>query len=200
VSRVQTPQHVQELQREFKIREGFGLELLETIQPTYILAAPVGAVASQGYPRTCVGTINGTAGGVGENVQNSITGPGNRGIIYQITRILTTFVTDGSVDLRIDDGVAIAATETVSISKRFTDARIPQLASIPDAVLAESSPLTAAQDGQLIGRIAGLAATMVDLPVSIILGAGTYFLMSNQTTNENMFTTYFWTEYLLEDR
>jgi len=61
MARIQTPQHVQELQAEFKVREQFGLELLETIQPTYSLGRQ--KIASTGYPRRCFGTIAAAAGG-----------------------------------------------------------------------------------------------------------------------------------------
>jgi len=198
VAKIQTPQHVQKLQAEFKVREAFDLDLLETIQPVVQTAASGAQVASQAYPRECIGSVIAPAGGVGTNVQCQFTGLGGLGIIYLVRRVSFAFPTGpGSVDLRVDDGVGLVANTPV-LTKRFSDLRIP--AALPDALLGESSPLTAAPDGEFIARYQGLASTELFIDLDIVLGDGLYLLTTNRTANEALRTVFYWTEYLLEDR
>jgi len=120
MARIQTPQHVQELQAEFKVREPFGLELLETIQPTYSLGRQ--KIASTGYPRDAMGRMGVTAGGVGTNAQAVVQGRGGRGVVYLYQRAIIIKPTDGIVEIRASIGATISVTE--ALSKTFLDQRI----------------------------------------------------------------------------
>lgn len=196
MARIQTPQHVQELQAEFKVREPFGLELLETIQPTYQLGLQ--KVASQGYPRKCFGTNFAGAGGVGTNVECALRCPGNVGIIIlletiSVTNLATTFT------LRSDDGVAMASVTGTNGTKSFRDTRINPL-QLPDGIMEVANPLTAAPNGRQIGLAGVVADTTLVLDVDVVLGSDGYFLCRSDTVNASFNVTFMWTEFLLEDR
>jgi len=197
VARIQTPQHVQELQAEFKVREAFGLDLLETVQPTYALGLQ--KVASTGYPRECIGRMSIAAGGVGTNVEGSLTCPADRGIVI----LLTEAWCDGGATavtaaLRITDGVAMATISSTPVTKAFADGRI--ITQLPDGRTDIANPLTAAPNGRQVGRIICPADLTTVIPLNIILGGGAYFLLRHGTANASMNVVYFWTEFLLEDR
>jgi len=196
MARIQTPQHVQELQAEFKVREQFGLELLETVQPTYNLGDQ--KIASTGYPRKCMGEVAGAAGGAGTNVELCITCPADRGIVILLESIIIDNLA-GRTDFRITDGVALATVQIADVAtKAFRDGRLVD--QLPDGLLQVFDPLTAAPNGRLIGRASCIANTSLPIELNIILGGGAYFLSRNPTANGAAACTYLWTEFLLEDR
>jgi len=196
VARIQTPQHVQELQAEFKVREQFGLELLETIQPTYSLGRQ--KIASEGYPRKCFGAVQAGAGGVGTNIECAIECPSGVGIIILVEKFVIES-TAARVLYNMTDGVAMA---TVSSSpttrKAFRDGRISNI--VPQAIFRIANPLTAAPNGVEVGRVSSVSADTVQLEVDVVLGGGDYFLCRHGTANTALTVSWFWTEFLLEDR
>jgi len=196
MARIQTPQHVQELQAEFKVRDQFGLELLETIQPTYSLG--IQKVASVGYPRKCFGIIEAGAGGVGTNIECALSCPTDIGIIILLETISVENL-GGVVNARADDGGALATISAVGTSKHFRDTRINPVQR-PDGVLNTLNPLTAAPNGTNVGAYSCLADDTLIIPVDVVLGGGGYFLLRNPTANAGLGVTFNWTEFLLEDR
>jgi len=197
VARIQTPQHVQELQAQFKIREQFGLELLETVQPTFSLGDL--KVASTGYPRKCMGRLAISAGGVGTNVEGALTCPQDLGIVVLFDAVwIQTGATGYVAELRITDGVAMATISSTPAEKAFRDGRV--VAQLPAGRTDIANPLTAAPNGKIIGRIEAIADENTIIPIDVILGGGAYFLIRNVTANLAMNLTFLWTEFLLEDR
>lgn len=195
MARIQTPQHVQELQAEFKVREPFGLELLETIQPTYSLGRQ--KIASTGYPRKCIGQIAGAAGGVGTNIEVALQCPANTGIVALVTRFSLVNL-GGSCTSRITDGTAMATVSGQSTAKAFADGRLA--GRIPETIMDIANPLTAAPNGLLVGTWAVTADEVLHVPTEVILGGGAYFLIRNGTANGAITVNFEWTEFLLEDR
>jgi len=196
VARIQTPQHVQELQAEFKVREPFGLELLETIQPTYQLGLQ--KVASQGYPRKAFGSAHANAGGVGTNNEIALRCPADIGIIILLETVSITNLAS-TVTLRADDGVAMASIVGTDITKQFRDTRINP-AQQPDGIMETANPLTAAPNGRHVAIIAVVADTTLVHRVDVVLGGGGYFLVRHDTVNAALDVDFMWTEFLLEDR
>jgi len=193
MARIQTPQHVQELQAEFKVREPFGLELLETIQPTYSLGRQ--KIASTGYPRKCIAIIVGGAGGVGTNIELALECPSDIGIVILLEQI---WVNAGSAEFRIDDGVAMATVSSSPTTKNFRDARLT--GQRPDGILRIANPLTAAPNGDLVASLSVITADVKIFSPEIILGGGAYFLVRAVNANNALTATMLWTEFLLEDR
>lgn len=196
MARIQTPQHVQALQAEFKVREPFGLELSETIHPVVVVADTTDLVASTGYPRKAFGLIQTGAGGVGTNAQCELEAPAGTGKIFQINGILHERDVSGRLTYRVTDGVPIATPVEV-FTKAYADLRITEN---PDLILSGSTPLTAAADGRVVGQLNILADTTLYVPMNVILGAGDYFLVRESAANLVQVCTFFWTEYLLADR
>lgn len=195
MARIQTPQHVQELQAEFKVREQFGLELLETVQPTYQLGRQ--KIASTGYPRKCMGVVSAAAGGAGTNIENIITMPADTGIIALLEQIWVEDI-GGRVTFRMTDGVAPATVSSTPDTARYRDTRL--LANRPGAAFSVANPLTAAANGEFVAQVACLADDTRIFDFDVILGGGEYFLTRQSTANAGMTTTFLWTEFLLEDR
>jgi len=196
MARIQTPQHVQELQAEFKVREPFGLELLETIQPTYALALQ--KVASQGYPRKCMGWILGAAGGVGTNVECALVCPSDVGIIILLESI-SFYHINGNISLRADDGVAMASVVGQQVTKSFRDTRINPTQQ-PDGILQTANPLTAAPNGREVGRASVQTTSTEVVKTDVVLGSGGYFIVRRESSNTGVDVNFMWTEFLLEDR
>jgi len=194
MARIQTPQHVQELQAEFKVREQFGLELLETVQPVYSLGRQ--KVASLGYPRKCMGHVSVT-GGVGDHGELIITCPADVGIVINVDKIWVTDVA-GEFGLRITDGVAPTDIVAASTNKAFRDGRI--IDQLPDGILQSASPLAAAANGRRMAILENPAGETTQFDVDVILGGGAYFLLRNSTLNALITCAFLWTEFLLEDR
>lgn len=195
MARIQTPQHVQELQAEFKVREPFGLELLETIQPTYSLGSQ--KVASTGYPRKAFGVISAGAGGVGTNIECALRCPGGVGIIIVLDHVSFDNVA-GEISCRMTDGVAMATVSGVSAFKAYRDGRLTD--SRPQGVLEIANPLTAAANGLFVGQYSTLADDTVRIDMDVILGSESYILFRNTTANAGLEINFNWTEFLLEDR
>jgi len=194
MARIQTPQHVQELQAQFKIRAPFGLELLETIQPTFSVGDQ--KVASTGYPRKCMAESQ-AAATANDNGECIITCPADRGIVLVVDEVWISDVA-GSLNLRIDDGTALTDITTTFSTKGFRDARIPD--QLPDAIVQSANPLAAAPNGRSIGLVENPTGVTSRYPVGMILGGGAYFLVRQNSTNAAMTVTFLWTEFLLEDR
>jgi len=194
MARIQTPQHVQELQAEFKIREAFGMELLETVQPVFSLGAQ--KVASLGYPRKCIAHISITAG-VGENSECIITCPANRGIVINVDEVWITSL-DGAFAFFMTDGVAPASIAATSVAKAFRDGRI--IDQLPDAIIQSATPLTAAPNGRQIASATDPAGETTKYAIDFILGGGAYLLVRQTVANLGFTTAFLWTEFLLEDR
>ena len=195
MARIQTPQHAQELQAEFKVREQFGLELLETIQPTYSLGRQ--KIASTGYPRRCFGTIAAAAGGVGTNMEAAIRCPANVGIIILVESFSILGIGDGS-QLRMDNGVAMASVTAEETTKAFQDSRLAP--TLPEAVLERANPLTAAANGVRVGNYDAIVDTVVEYPIDVVLGGDGYVLIRTSGANAALTVNWVWTEFLLEDR
>jgi len=193
MARIQTPQHVQEVTAEFKVREPFELELLETIQPTYSLGRQ--KIASTGYPRKCIGIVAAGAGGVGTNIECGIECPGDVGIVILLEQI---WVREGSAGMRITDGTAMATVSSSPTTKNYRDARLT--GQRPDGILRIANPLTAAPNGDSVASIEVLADQTDIYEPEIILGGDAYFLVRNAAANDGLTVSFLWTEFLLEDR
>jgi len=197
MARIQTPQHVQELQAEFKVREQFGLELLETVQPTYSLGDI--KVASTGYPRKCMGRIAAAAGGVGTNIECALTCPADVGIVILLNSMwIENDSTAVTVGVNITDGVPMATISSNPTDKAFRDGRIT--GQQPDGITSIANPLTAAPNGRVIGRVIVPASITTIMPLDIILGGGAYLLIRSGTVDGPLNVVFHWTEFLLEDR
>lgn len=196
MARIQTPQHVQELQAEFKVREQFALELIETIQPTYNLG--IQKVASTGYPRKAFGIIEAGAGGVGTNIECALSCPSDIGIIILLESVSIENI-GGVVNVRSDNGTALATISSTGTSKQFRDTRINP-SQLPDGILTTQNPLTAAPNGRNVGAYSCLADDTVFIPLDVVLGSGGYCLVRNPTANVGLGITFNWIEFLLEDR
>jgi len=195
MARIQTPQTVQEVQAEFKIRESFGLEMLETIQPTYDVGR--GKVASTGYPRKAVGLCSGAAGGVGTNLECTLICPADIGLVIVLERIIIEDI-GGLLSIRMSTGVAQATVSSNPITKAFRDGRLATI--LPQGILAIANPLSAASNGIGVGLINVAAATTLRFDLDMVLGGGSWAGLRNSTANDALSVTFFWTEYLLEDR
>jgi len=195
MARIQTPQHVQELQAEFKVREPFGLELLESIQPTYQLGRQ--KIASVGFPKRCFGAISGAAGGVGTNLELALECPAGRGIIILLESV-SIENTNGRMTGRITDGVAMASVTSNPLTKAFQDGRTTD--SLPDGIFNVANPLTAAPNGSFIGQYSCRTDETLILPFNVVLGGAAYFLMRHSSANVGATVNFMWTEFLLEDR
>lgn len=194
MARIQTPQHVQELQATFKVREPFGLELLETIQPTYSLGAQ--KVASTGYPRNCFGVVVGAAGGVGTNVECALRCPADVGIVILLTKVLLINVA-ASIDANMTDGVAMTPIVDQQLGA-FQDGRLS--GQLPVGIMETANPLTAAPNGFRVALYGTQADELVQIPLNVILGGDAYFLIRNRVANLAQTINFEWTEFLLEDR
>jgi len=198
MARIQTPQHVQELQAEFKVREPFGLELLETIQPTYSLGRQ--KVASTGYPRKCIGLFTGAAGGVGTNLELVLSCPADVGIVIVVDELWARNL-GGAATLRMSIGDPLLTIVDTQTTKNFRDARLqPGAAGRPQGIINTCNPLTAAPNGDQIALINGLADDTPIFKPEIILGGGDFFLLRESNSNTALITVMLWTEFLLEDR
>jgi len=195
MARIQTPQHPQELQAEFKVRGPFGLELLETIQPTYQLGRQ--KIASVGYPLKAIGIVSGAAGGAGTNTEAVLTCPAELGIIILLEQILIRN-TAGTVSLRIWQGDPLASVQTTFLRKAFRDTRIVD--SLPQGIIQSAIPLTAAANGLQVGSISSVADDTVIIEPEVVLGSGGFFLVREDTADAALEVTFMWTEFLLEDR
>lgn len=195
MARIQTPQHVQDLQAEFKVREPFGLDLLETIQPTYSLGQQ--KVASTGYPRRCIGEINAAAGGAGTNVECVLTCPPDLGIIILLETVVTRGAA-GSTSLRMEGIAPLASVVGAHLTKAYRDTRI--FDSLPQGVLQDANPLTAAPNGTRVGSMATPTNVTYAFEVNVVLGSGGFFLVREDSADTVLETTFLWTEFLLEDR
>jgi len=192
MARIQTPQHVQELQAEFKIREQFGLELLETVQPTYQLGRQ--KIASTGYPRKCSAILIG-GNTASTNSELILTCPADIGIVILVEQI---WIPQGPYRIHLTDGVAPASVTSVLTTKAFRDARI--IDQLPDGIIEEARPLTAAPNGRPIAAAAVPTGDTLIFKPEIILGGGAYVLVRNDTVNDAFTISFLWTEFLLEDR
>jgi len=193
MARIQTPQHVQELQAEFKVREQFGLELLETVQPTYQLGRQ--KIASTGYPRGAIAIVAAGAGGVGTNIECALECPSDVGIVILLEEI---WIREGSAGLRITDGTAMATVSSSPVTKNYRDARLTGLR--PEGILRIANPLTAAPNGDSVASLEVLADQTDQFKPDIILGGGDYFLVRDASANDGLTVSFLWTEFLLEDR
>jgi len=194
MAKIQTPGHVQELQAEFKVREPFDLELLETIQPTVDVASQ--RIASLAYPRKCMGHGALTAG-AGQNSEIILTCPSDVGIIIQIEEIWITDAT--TVHLRCDDGTPPVAPSAVLVDQGFRDGRI--IDQLPDGIIQTADPLSAAPNGRRVSQVDIPTAPATGIfPIDWVLGSGSYFLVRQVTANAALAVTWLWTEFLLEDR
>jgi len=196
MARIQTPQHVQELQAEFKVRTPFGLELLETIQPTYSLGRQ--KIASTGYPRRCIGVIAASAGGVGTNIECSLRCPANVGIITLVESFTIFGSGTSQGQLRMDDGVAMATISSVEVEKGFQDSRLASI--LPETIMEIANPLTAAPNGRRVGEYPSEADSGRRIDLNVVLGSDGYLLVRNPVANLGMTINWQWTEFLLEDR
>jgi len=195
LARIQTPQHVQELQAEFKVREPFGLELLESIQPTYSLGRQ--KIASVGYPKKAIAIVSASAGGVGTNIECALRCPADIGIVISLDEIWLNDL-GGSVTMRITDGTAMATISSTPTDKAWRDARVT--ASQPQGVTEIANPLTAAPNGRLIAIVSCLTDDTKIFKPKVILGGDAYFLVRRSSSNSGLTLTFLWTEFLLEDR
>lgn len=197
---IQTPQHAEALRAEFKLRmPPFGLELAKTIHPMVMVSDLTGGgFPSRAHPREAMGFVSQAAGGAGTVAQNICVSNPGRGLLYVVTLALVNSPAAGEVSLRASRGGAAIAGTTAVTSKSFLDFR--HGTTLPDMTLAREAPLTAAVDGDEIGRVQFSAADTIAVPLNIVLGGTDFFLMVNNNENQLLRTTFYWTEYLLEDR
>jgi len=196
---IQTPQHAEALRAEFKLRFPQGLVLGDTIVPIIITSDLTGGgFPSLAYPRECMGFVSQAAGGAGTIAQNiAVSNPG-RGLLYVLTLALVNKPAAGEVSMRVSQGGGAIAGQTEVDSKSYLDQR--HGSTVPDMQIAREAPLTAAADGNEVGRVQFSAADTIAVPLNVILGGDEFFLFASNTENELLRTTFYWTEFLLEDR
>lgn len=196
---IQTPRPVQKLRGEYKLREQLDLTLASELVPVVLvddLSGP--SVADPGYPRDAMGIISVPGGGAGTNVQCVCVGTGNRGKIYRINRAIVQKPTAGRAQIQLGLGATITGLTNI-VTKGYLDGRVGT--EVPDLSIQESTPLTAAIDGTQVGIISfDVADQQLDIDLGWILPGGEFASIVNQTADEQLRVTYFWTEYLLEDR
>jgi len=198
VAHVQTPIPGSKLRAEFKLRQQPEVFLSTELVPTVLVADLSGpAVADLGYPRQAIGHVSTAAGGAGTNAQCMCVGVGDRGKIYKITRALISKPLAGLVQINLSLGAALGAI-TLLATKGFQDQRT---ADVPDMSIGALTPLTAAISGTQVGLIDVQAEEgTVQVDFDVVLGAGGFLNVVNLTANETLRCSFFWTEYLLEDR
>lgn len=193
---IQTPAPVQALQAQFKVRSPFGLFLREDIQPVVILAdLTVGSPATAGFPKLAMGFASGAAGGAGNESEVVATGVGGQGIVQVVNKIRAFKATAGVITLRVASGIG---TITNSTTKQYNDLRNFSAAQIPTMLLGGKS--AAAPEGSLISSEQCDGVVGIEFLVDIILGPADQIVVANNTANEALDVTMYWTEYLLEDR
>jgi len=198
VSKVQTPSHSEALRLEFKLRELLEeLRVVPIVFPTVPIADLSGAtIADTGYPREAMGLVAPGAGGAGTNGQAMCVATGGRGKVYKVTAALVTKPSAGNIQLR--SSAADPTAQVQSGNNNFMDQRVS--GTRPDLFIGASTPLTAAIEGTAMAQIRYLGADTILLPLGIILGETGFVNIVNVTANEAFEVSYYWTEYLLEDR
>lgn len=195
---IQSPVPGAKLRTEYKTREPIEIFLHPGIAPVVVVSDLSGSsVADTGYPRDAMGHASVAAGGAGTNAQCVCVGVGLVGKIYKVTRALISKPAAGLVQINLSLGAAIAGLADLT-TKGFLDQRIS--AEAPSMQIASETPLTAAIDGIQCGLVEFTGADMIPVDLGIVLGFGGFLNIVNLTTNETLRTTFFWTEYLLEDR
>jgi len=199
MSLIQTPGVWERLRAQFKISHPAVLELEENVTPTVLVGDISGTFhASHGYPRLAMGTRTIAAGGAGTQAEGILQGPGaNSGKLYYIRGVWVSKATAGFLQIRPSLG-ADQLTLTSLASKGYLDQRIS--GGVPDLVLAELTPLSAAAHGTEIARWGLLANQMDFVAIEATLGNTGFLNVMNGTANEALTITFIWEEHLLEDR
>jgi len=196
---VQNPGIAEALRAEFKVRGELGqLSIGNLIQPMVIVSdLSASSVASRRYPRDCIGFVSPTAV-VAERSQALAIGVGDEGKIYNLTAALITKPGAGGVFLTFSNGAAEPAGVTSVVTKGFMDQRIGS--ELPTMRVGHVTDGGSGIDGTVVGQVDFGARDTVLVPLNVTLGSGQWILFGNQTTDETVETTFYWTEYLLEDR
>jgi len=200
--RIQNPGAGQALLREYKTGEAPEMILSNIISPVVVISDLSGsAIADVGYPRDCFGFAISAAGGVGTNGQCVLNAlAASPPLVYKITGAMISKPSDGRVNIRTVLGsVGIAGLTEMTgddVGKSWSDFRVP---GFPSLFLGESTPLTAAIDGQTRMTVEVLDLTSVLVPLNIVMGAdGSALVVQSDTANEDLRCGFYWTEYLLE--
>jgi len=195
---IQTPEPSEKVRVQYKIRTPLDLFLARDLVPVTIvddLSGP--SVGDRGYPRDAMGFNNVAAGGVGTRAQCVLVGTGNRGKVYQVTRGIIEKPTAGIVQIRFSLGADITGLVDQT-NKGFVDQRISNDA--PDLSMQGSTPLLAALDGTVVGRVSVEADISYPVPLTVVFGFGGFLNFVSAADDEELAVTWYWTEYLLEDR
>jgi hypothetical protein len=195
---INTPDHVEKLRTEFKVREGFGLWLLEDLLPVVMVADLSGpAAGGTSYPRDAIGNLDSAAGGAGTNVQHMVQSEPNRGIVFQVNGVsIMKPSSSGRVTLVLGTGTITGGVG--DSNKQLADVRLQP--GVPDGAIVASAPVTALTLGSRVGQFTVLGNENVFIPLNVFLGAQDFVGITNQTTNEQLVTTWYWTEHMVEDR
>lgn len=196
---VQNPGIAEALRAELKLRGEMGqLSIGNLIQPMIIVSdLSQSSVASRRYPRDCMGFISPTAV-VAERSQALAIGVGLEGKLYNVTAALITKPTAGGVFINVSNGEDEPAGVTSVLTKGFMDQRLA--AELPTMRIGHVTDGGAGIDGTTVGQVDFGARDTVLVPMNFVLGDGQWVLCGNQTVDETVEVSYFWTEYLLEDR
>jgi len=198
---IQTPVPVQKLRTEFKVRSPFGLFLAEELIPVVLVSDLSGEVpAHSGYPRKCMGRLIVAAGGAGTQAQAVLQSRPNRGIVYVVDKAVCTETAAGSQSWEVRTGQDVTGL-TERFTKTFRDLRATGAQAYqPDALMGDSVPLAASVDGQVVGSFNGLANTPLEIELGITLGGTEFVNIVVDNLNVVNRVTFYWTEYLAEDR
>jgi len=195
---IQTPQPVEKLARQYRIRNPDGLFLEDALVPVVLVDDLSGAaVIDRGYPRDCIGRINLGAPGAG-NVQQFVWQPVNRGITSQLNAILFDPV-GGTQPFEVEivrAGTALAITTSSNLTKTFVDCRLTNR-ELPSVQIGSNVVVVGTNDGVPVFR-ARLGADAI-FPFSFKGVDGGGVLVVQQTANLSAGVTFFWTEYLASE-
>jgi len=197
MARIQTAGTVDAVRARFKVRETFELELIEGLLPVVVVDNISDPIASTTYPRDCMAFV--TPGPtVAEFSHAIIAGQTDVGKVWKVTGAFAFKATAAIVQVRASLGLAIPTPDAEETNqKTFTDMRVSRAGALPDARMIEHD--AAVIVGTLVGEVQIPLAETIWIPLNYTLGPDDWVALVNETANELLRVTYFWTEYLLGD-
>jgi len=199
---IQTPTPSEKLRTTYKIRTPFGLFLAEDLIPVVLVDDLTGEVpADTGYPRGAVGRMVVAGGGAGTQAQAILAARPNRGLVWVVEKAIISAVAANVIIAELRTGQAVTGAPTERFTKTYRDLRATGAAGFePNALMASNTPLSAAVIGQVVGRYTVLAQTSITIPLGITLGGDQFVNIVNDVADVPITVTFYWSEYLEEDR
>lgn len=194
---IQTAQTTEKVRLQYKVRSPFGLFLAEDLVPVVVVDNLSGAsVGDQGYPRDAFGRDSEGVGGAGLNSTVCIAATPDAGpVILHVTGVKVFLGATGTFQVRM---IPTLSGWTEGGRTRYQDNREP---GDTNAFVGAKTILTASLEGDAIIQQSLLINTTADIPLSCVLQPGQGPLAVNADTAQVLVgVTWFWTEYLLENR